>query len=118
MKELVSPLMCIYCKLYCITFIIYMSFYRQIWFSLPLEKHIIFTKCWRISVRGYTKARLYSTVSNDIRNCTDINQVRPSVVIDATGIPILSGGIHTIFLFQADILRVQANDEFKILITI
>ncbi|KAL4221421.1 hypothetical protein ACF0H5_019679 [Mactra antiquata] len=62
----------------------------QLNFTIALNGTITFTKCWRLAVRGYTKAGLSSVVSTEIRNCSNINEVRPSIVIDAYGEAVLS----------------------------
>ncbi|KAL3873863.1 hypothetical protein ACJMK2_036947, partial [Sinanodonta woodiana] len=59
-------------------------------FEVALNGNIRFSKCWRISVKGVTFAKLSSTLSTDIKSCDDINNVRPNKVIDAVGEPIAS----------------------------
>ncbi|KAK3589056.1 hypothetical protein CHS0354_008706 [Potamilus streckersoni] len=59
-------------------------------FEVTLNGSIQFSKCWRISVRGVTFAKLSSALSTDIKSCDDINNVRPNIVIDAVGQPIAS----------------------------
>ncbi|XP_053390115.1 uncharacterized protein LOC123523221, partial [Mercenaria mercenaria] len=74
-------------------------------FVVDLNEDIGFNKCWILALRGYTKAGLSSTLSSEIRNCQDLQQVRPSVVIDAVGEPMSSENAHVgneIFLEQND----------------
>jgi hypothetical protein len=63
----------------------------QITFSIDLKEKITFTKCWILIIRGYTKAGLSATKSSEIKECSDLQQVRPSVVIDAVGEPLSTG---------------------------
>jgi hypothetical protein len=51
-------------------------------------------------VRGYTKAGLSATKSSEIKDCKDLQQVRPSVVIDAVGEPLTTGDIINQFLMR------------------
>mgnify|MGYP006890725468 CR=1 FL=1 len=57
----------------------------QLKFQVKLDSNISFTKCWSLSVRGYNKAGLSTIVSTEIRTCDDIDNVRPSIVIDTVG---------------------------------
>ncbi|XP_062606252.1 uncharacterized protein LOC134268062, partial [Saccostrea cucullata] len=56
-------------------------------FTIPLTGNLDFSKCRRLTVRGYNKAGLYSTVSADIRDCSAFNPllIKPNIVIDAVG---------------------------------
>ncbi|WAR04893.1 hypothetical protein MAR_020262 [Mya arenaria] len=51
---------------------------------IPLQK-IRFMKCWKLAIRGFTKAGTYSIISSEIRNCSNLQEVKPSSVIDAVG---------------------------------
>lgn len=46
-----------------------------------------FSRCKRFSIRGYNKAKQYSTVSTEIKDCQAFNpiQIHPNIVIDAVG---------------------------------
>ncbi|XP_053400998.1 uncharacterized protein LOC128557563 isoform X2 [Mercenaria mercenaria] len=82
-------------------------------FVIDLNEEIAFTKCWILALRGYTKAGLSSTSSSEIRNCQDLQQVRPSVVIDAVGEPLSSENAHVgneIFLEQNDVWKESDKD--------
>lgn len=57
----------------------------QIEFEISFNGKITSTKCWKLAVKGYTMVGLSTTVSAEIRNCSNIQEVRPSVVIDAVG---------------------------------
>ncbi|XP_061176007.1 uncharacterized protein LOC133184958 [Saccostrea echinata] len=56
-------------------------------FTIPLTGNVDFSKCRRLTVRGYNKAGLYSTVSADIKDCSafDPRNIKPNIVIDAVG---------------------------------
>lgn len=73
----------------CILLLFYLVNYDwfifQLLFSVPLKNKIKFTKCWKLSVRGYTKAGTSAEVSAEIRNCSQLQQVRPAIVLDAKG---------------------------------
>ncbi|XP_053401094.1 uncharacterized protein LOC123523194 isoform X2 [Mercenaria mercenaria] len=58
---------------------------EEVTFTIDLEGDIQFTKCWKIAVRGYSKAGHSAIVSINIKNCSDIREIRPSIVIDAAG---------------------------------
>lgn len=57
----------------------------QLKFSVPFENKITSTKCWKIAVKGYNKVGLSTTVSTELKNCSNLKEVQPSVVIDAVG---------------------------------
>ncbi|XP_060578984.1 uncharacterized protein LOC132735961, partial [Ruditapes philippinarum] len=81
---------------------------NQITFSIDLKEEITFTKCWILIIRGYTKAGLSATKSSEIRDCSDLQQVRPSIVIDAVGEPLSTENKHIgkeIFLDENDIWK-------------
>ena len=54
-----------------------------------------FSRCKRLSVRGYNKVRQYSVTSTEIEDCTAVNPtlIKPNVVIDAVGVPDVQGKI-------------------------
>ena len=54
-----------------------------------------FSRCKRLSVRGYNKVRQYSMASTEIEDCTAVNPalIQPNVVIDAVGVPDILGKI-------------------------
>ncbi|XP_046570853.1 uncharacterized protein LOC124279103 [Haliotis rubra] len=56
-------------------------------FHVHLPKHLDFSKCRRLAVRGYNKVGLSTTVSADMRDCAayDPAVVVPSIVIDVVG---------------------------------
>ena len=68
------------------------SIFNQVTFTQTLSAEVEFTKCWRVSVRGYTKVGLSSVVGGDLQDCEDYTLVRPSSVIDAIGDPITVDG--------------------------
>ncbi|XP_061177042.1 uncharacterized protein LOC133185758 [Saccostrea echinata] len=57
----------------------------KIEFTIPLSGKLDFSKCRRLTVRGYNKAGLSSTVSGDIKDCSDPLLITPNIVIDAVG---------------------------------
>ena len=59
----------------------------QIHFTYYLSGDMDFSLCKRLSVRGYNKARQYSTVSADIKDCKSYNPalIQPNIVIDVVG---------------------------------
>ncbi|XP_053398434.1 uncharacterized protein LOC128556766 [Mercenaria mercenaria] len=82
-------------------------------FTIDLHEDVAFTKCWILAIRGYTKAGLSSTASSEIRNCKDLQQVRPSVVIDAVGEPLSTEDDHVgkdIFLDENDVWKQSDKD--------
>ncbi|XP_062616047.1 uncharacterized protein LOC134277752 [Saccostrea cucullata] len=58
-------------------------------FILDLEGKFDFSKCRGLAIRGYNKAKLYSTVYSHIKDCEAFDPVliKPNVVIDAVGKP-------------------------------
>ncbi|XP_062569401.1 uncharacterized protein LOC134231455, partial [Saccostrea cucullata] len=56
-------------------------------FEIGLLGEFDFSKCRRFSVRGYNKAKLFSTVSTDIKDCKAFDPilVKPNLVLDAVG---------------------------------
>ncbi|XP_067682774.1 uncharacterized protein [Haliotis asinina] len=56
-------------------------------FTIELPKHLTFTKCKRLSVRGFNKVGTHTIMSKDIRDCSskDPSYVIPAIVIDAAG---------------------------------
>ncbi|XP_060577218.1 uncharacterized protein LOC132734491 [Ruditapes philippinarum] len=82
-------------------------------FTIDLKEEITFTKCWTLIVRGYTKAGLSATKSSEIKDCKDLQQVRPSVVIDASGEPLTTEDKHLgkeIFLDENDVWKQSDRD--------
>lgn len=67
-------------------------------FTHTLSAEVEFSKCWRVAVRGYTKAGVTSTVTGDLQDCEDYDLVRPSVVIDALGDPVEVEGMYMLCL--------------------
>ncbi|XP_060580924.1 uncharacterized protein LOC132737608 [Ruditapes philippinarum] len=63
-------------------------------FTINLNGEIAFTRCWLLIIRGYTKVGLSSTVSSPIKDCQDVQQIRPSIVIDAVGDPLSTEKAH------------------------
>lgn len=61
----------------------------QISFILELNGQFDFSKCRGLSIRGFNKMKLYSTVYSHIRDCEAFNPVLiiPKTVIDAVGTP-------------------------------
>ncbi|XP_046562884.1 uncharacterized protein LOC124271767 [Haliotis rubra] len=59
----------------------------KISFTLNLPKLIRFTKCRRVSVRGYNHVGLHTTVSADVKECAAYNppNIVPAVVLDVIG---------------------------------
>ncbi|XP_053400999.1 uncharacterized protein LOC128557566 [Mercenaria mercenaria] len=82
-------------------------------FTIDLPENISFHKCWILAMRGYTKAGLSSTVSSEIRDCQNLQQVRPNVVIDAVGELLSTENNHVgkdIFLEENDIWKESDKD--------
>lgn len=65
-------------------------------FTILLDGLFDFSKCRRLTIRGYNKAGLYSTISSEIKNCSAFDPilVKPNIVIDAVGTPDRSRGIE------------------------
>lgn len=65
----------------------------QINFEYVLNGTMDFSRCKRFSIRGYNKAKLYSTVSTEIKDCGAFNPIliQPNIVIDAVGAPDVNG---------------------------
>ncbi|XP_052707847.1 uncharacterized protein LOC128183063 isoform X2 [Crassostrea angulata] len=61
----------------------------QMEFIISLDGSFDFSKCRKLTVRGYNKAGLYSTVSSEIKSCSAFDPVliKPNIVIDAVGTP-------------------------------
>ncbi|XP_067663255.1 uncharacterized protein [Haliotis asinina] len=59
----------------------------KIRFTVNLPKRLHFTKCRRLSVRGYNHVGLHTTVSADVRECAAYNPLNivPAVVLDVIG---------------------------------
>ncbi|XP_062576068.1 uncharacterized protein LOC134237945 [Saccostrea cucullata] len=57
----------------------------KIKFTIKLSGKLDFSKCRRLTVRGYNKAGLSSTISGDIKDCSNPLLITPKVVIDAVG---------------------------------
>nr|XP_034314147.1 uncharacterized protein LOC105348718 isoform X1 [Crassostrea gigas] len=58
-------------------------------FDVELEGEFDFSKCRRLAVRGYNKAKLFSSVSVDIKDCKAFDPIliKPKHVLDAVGKP-------------------------------
>nr|XP_034301655.1 uncharacterized protein LOC105322112 [Crassostrea gigas] len=58
-------------------------------FDVELTGEFDFSKCRRFTVRGYNKAKLFSVISTDIKDCTAFDPIliKPNLVIDAVGQP-------------------------------
>lgn len=72
----------------------------QMEFIISLDGSFDFSKCRKLTVRGYNKAGLYSTVSSEIKSCSAFDPVliKPNIVIDAVGTPDPSRGIQFFFV--------------------
>ncbi|XP_048243311.1 uncharacterized protein LOC124141844 isoform X1 [Haliotis rufescens] len=59
----------------------------KIKFQITLPQHLDFTKCRRVSVRGYNQAGLYTIVSADVKDCTayDPPNIVSAIVLDVIG---------------------------------
>ncbi|KAL3873929.1 hypothetical protein ACJMK2_037006, partial [Sinanodonta woodiana] len=80
-------------------------------FDVALNGNIRFSKCWKISVKGVTFAKLSSTLSTEIKSCDDINNVRPNIVIDAVGEPIASP-YGSDAKEQGQVIQLQKNSDW------
>ncbi|XP_046345841.2 uncharacterized protein LOC124126446 [Haliotis rufescens] len=60
---------------------------EKVSFTIELAKHLMFSKCRRLSVRGFNKVGTHTILSKDIRDCSsrEPNNVIPAIVIDAAG---------------------------------
>ena len=58
-------------------------------FDVELQGEFDFSKCRRLAVRGYNKAKLFSSVSVDIKDCKAFDPIliKPKHVLDAVGKP-------------------------------
>lgn len=70
-------------------------------FDVELTGEFDFSKCRRFTVRGYNKAKLFSVVSTDIKDCKAFDPIliKPNLVIDAVGQPEDSKGTVYYFTF-------------------
>ena len=73
-------------------------------FDVELDGEFDFSKCRRFAVRGYNKAKLFSSLSVDIKDCQAFNPIliRPKDVLDAVGKPVTDKGItvtHSLSLY-------------------
>ena len=64
-------------------------------FDVELNGEFDFSKCRRFAVRGYNKAKLFSSLSVDIKDCQAFNPIliRPKDVLDAVGKSVTDKGI-------------------------
>lgn len=69
----------------------------QISFTLDLNGQFDFSKCRGLTIRGYNKMKLYSTVYSQIRDCGAFDPIliKPKTVIDAVGTPYPDRGTYT-----------------------
>ncbi|XP_078334035.1 uncharacterized protein LOC111124258 [Crassostrea virginica] len=58
-------------------------------FDVELDGEFDFSKCRRFAVRGYNKAKLFSSLSVDIKDCQAFDPllIRPNYVLDSVGKP-------------------------------
>ncbi|CAC5370733.1 unnamed protein product [Mytilus coruscus] len=92
----------------------YTAIGHQITFEYVLNGTMDFSRCKRFSIRGYNKAKLYSTVSTEIKDCGAFNPIliQPNIVIDAVGAPDANDGIgKPVFLEQND-LWTEADRDY------
>ncbi|XP_071123173.1 uncharacterized protein [Mytilus edulis] len=78
---------------------------HKVSFVVPLTGEMDFSRCKRFTIRGYNKAKHYSIVSTEIKDCAAYNPIliNPNIVIDAVGQPDLVDGIgRTIYLTKND----------------
>lgn len=70
-------------------------------FDVELTGEFDFSKCRRFTVRGYNKAKLFSVISTDIKDCTAFDPIliKSNLVIDAVGQPEESKGTVYCFTF-------------------
>lgn len=70
-------------------------------FEIFLDSKFDFSKCRQITIRGYNKAGLYSTLSAEIKSCSAFDPVliKPNIVIDAVGSLDPNRGIGMFFSF-------------------
>lgn len=73
----------------------------QMEFEILLDGKFDFSKCRQITIRGYNKAGLYSTLSAEIKSCSAFDPVliKPNIVIDAVGSLDPNRGIGMFFSF-------------------
>ncbi|WAR04731.1 hypothetical protein MAR_020100, partial [Mya arenaria] len=57
----------------------------KISFDIIPDQKLRFAKCWKLAIKGITKAGSYTIISSEIRNCSNLQEVKPSSVIDAVG---------------------------------
>lgn len=64
-----------------------LKLFFQMEFEILLDGTFDFSKCRHITIRGYNKAGLYSTLSAEIKSCSAFDPVliQPNIVIDAVG---------------------------------
>lgn len=58
-------------------------------FDVTLTGEMDFSKCKRVSIRGFNRVKMYSLVSTEIKQCDAFNPklIVPNIVIDAKGAP-------------------------------
>lgn len=73
----------------------------QMEIEILLDGKFDFSKCRQITIRGYNKAGLYSTLSAEIKSCSAFDPVliKPNIVIDAVGSLDPNRGIGMFFSF-------------------
>ena len=64
-------------------------------FDVELDGEFDFSKCRRFAIRGYNKAKLFSSLSVDIKDCQAFDPIliKPKYVLDTVGKPEADRGI-------------------------
>ncbi|CAG2247188.1 unnamed protein product [Mytilus edulis] len=92
----------------------YTAIGHQISFEYVLNGTMDFSRCKRFSIRGYNKAKLYSTVSTEIKDCNAFNPIliQPNIVIDAVGEPDATAGIGRPVFLEQNALWTEADRDY------
>ncbi|XP_076085327.1 uncharacterized protein LOC143056126 [Mytilus galloprovincialis] len=92
----------------------YTAIGHQISFQYVLNGTMDFSRCKRFSIRGYNKAKLYSTVSTEIKDCNAFNPIliQPNIVIDAVGEPDATAGIGRPVFLEQNALWTEADRDY------
>ncbi|CAC5386461.1 unnamed protein product [Mytilus coruscus] len=92
----------------------YTAIGHQITFEYVLNGTMDFSRCKRFSIRGYNKAKQYSTVSTVIKDCQAFNPIliKPNIVIDAVGAPDANDGIGRPVFLEQNALWTEADRDY------
>ncbi|CAC5386466.1 unnamed protein product [Mytilus coruscus] len=92
----------------------YTAIGHQILFEYVMNGTMDFSRCKRFSIRGYNKAKQYSTLSTEIKDCQAFNPIliHPNIVIDAVGAPDSNDGIGRLVYLEQNALWPEADSDY------